>query len=395
MKTKLTILFLLLATTLMAQELKVKTFSIQENDMSAITEPVKDWNGDTCALVKIKLATPNVTFKGDIIRTKERPNEYWVYLVDGAEYIEIQAPGYQTFNYNFSRPLRMNCTYSLEIATPAQQALKVSSFSLDANDLSARSEQVKDSKGEVCALVKVGLVVQNANFSGDVVKTNKQTSEYWVYLADGATYIEVQAPGFQTLPYHFKTPLKKNCTYRLILQTQSRLDNMNDGGRLPLFYIQPSFQLGSFSSVGASIGMNISNFNVEVGAVKSLSKKEYYAYRPDGTEIGKAAFDAMALEARFGYSIKATDGLFITPQVGASFFVVSDGLLVDKANAISGIAGVRVSYSLAKNFALFATPSLSFKLTESDGYKQICEKADDLSKWSNGFNLKVGLSIEF
>lgn len=310
------------------------------------------------------------------------------------------------------------------------QELTVKSFELDETDLSARTNQFLDANDEPCALVKVGLVIPEAEFHGYTVWVEPKTSEYWVYMIDDAREIKVTAPGVLPFEFNFPEPLKRNCTYKLLLSvpdgyvlpvapvvTENAQENSavtetqpdvnksqettavttakNETAKATMFYLQPYFQVGSLMGIGASVGLNLSGFNIELGGVKGMSKEEYYAYRADGTEMGKSAFDATALEARLGYSIKAAQGLFITPQVGASMLAVSDGLLVENANAISGIAGVRVSYSLARNFALFATPSLSFKLTESDGYKQICEKVDNLSKWSGGFTLKVGLSVEF
>lgn len=321
---------------------------------------------------------------------------------------------------------KLTILFLLFATTMVAQELTVKSFALDETDLSARTNQVPDANGEPCALVKVGLVIPNAEFEGYKVKVVPKTSEYWVYMIDDAREIKVTAPGVLPFEFNFPEPLKRNCTYKLLLSvpdgyvlpvapvvTENAHENSavteaqntqettavttakNETAKATMFYLQPHLQVGSLMGVGASVGVNLGGVNVELGGVKGLGKEEYFAYRADGTEIGKSAFDATALEAKIGYKINVAEGFAITPQVGASMLAVSDGLLVENANAISGIAGVRVSYSLARNFALFATPSLNFKLTESDGYKHICEKVDNLSKWSSGFNLKVGLSVEF
>ena len=98
------------------------------------------------------------------------------------------------------------------------QKLSFESFAMDPADLTARTHQVLDANGQPCALVKVGLVVPGAKFEGYIVgEPKKQTSEYWVYLIDGAEYLEIQAPGYQTFTFDFPEPLKKSSTYRLVL----------------------------------------------------------------------------------------------------------------------------------------------------------------------------------
>ncbi|MCQ2242624.1 MAG: autotransporter outer membrane beta-barrel domain-containing protein [Bacteroidaceae bacterium] len=327
MKIKVVILFLLFATTMMAQELTVKSFALDETDLSARTNQVLDANGDPCALVKVGLVIPNAEFDGYIVKTVAKTSEYWVYFTDGSENIKVTAPGVLPLEYNFPEPLKMNCTYVLTLTVPENYIMPIPQTQTETEIEPENNVVVEEKQPEP----EIANVVQNT-----------VVSDY-----------------------------------------------------LPIFRIQPAYQIGSLTGVTAAIGLNFSGFDIELGGVKGMSKEEYFVYRSDGTEVGQSAFDAMALEGRLGYRIKAARGLFITPQVGASLLVVSDGLLVDKANAISGVAGVRVSYSLAKNFALFAAPSFGFKLSESDGYKQICEKADGLSKWSGGFNFKIGLSVEF
>ena len=67
------------------------------------------------------------------------------------------------------------------------QVLKVLSFRLVANDISAVKYQRLDLNGQPCALIKVGLGVQGAKFPGtEVVGDVKfDTGEYWVYVVDG------------------------------------------------------------------------------------------------------------------------------------------------------------------------------------------------------------------
>jgi len=48
-----------------AQELSIKIFHEATNDLSARAKPRQDNNGADCALVKVQIAAPGVTFAGN------------------------------------------------------------------------------------------------------------------------------------------------------------------------------------------------------------------------------------------------------------------------------------------------------------------------------------------
>lgn len=105
-----------------AQKLTFESFAMDPTDLTARTKPVNDYNDVPCALVKIGLVVPGTTFRGNIVETKKQTSEYWVYFTDGAENIEIQAPGYQTFNFDFPEPLKKSTTYRLVLNVPQSAA---------------------------------------------------------------------------------------------------------------------------------------------------------------------------------------------------------------------------------------------------------------------------------
>lgn len=88
--------------TAMAQELKVKSFSVAINDLSASVETVPDKNGDPCALVKILLVDSIVKVEGFVLKTKSvSPTEKWVYLSSGAKEVRIMPTHYKPINVYF------------------------------------------------------------------------------------------------------------------------------------------------------------------------------------------------------------------------------------------------------------------------------------------------------
>ncbi len=116
---------------------------------------------------------------------------------------------------------RLLCAFLLSAfcITLNAQELRIKSFVSDDIDLSARTQRVNDANNNGCALVKVGLAIDGVQFFGDVVKVVPYVSEYWVYLAGGASYLEIHAPKFLPIIYEFQTPLERLQTYRLTISS--------------------------------------------------------------------------------------------------------------------------------------------------------------------------------
>ena len=91
----LLLVFALLNTTV-AQELKVKSFSLAINDLTASTDSVPDKNGDPCALVKILVVDSIAKLEGFVLKTKKSsPTELWAYMSGGAKEIRIKPTHYK------------------------------------------------------------------------------------------------------------------------------------------------------------------------------------------------------------------------------------------------------------------------------------------------------------
>lgn len=88
--------------TAMAQELKVKSFSVAINDLTASVETVPDKNGDPCALVKILLVDSIAKVEGFVLKAKSvSPTEKWVYLSSGAKEVRIMPAHYKPISIYF------------------------------------------------------------------------------------------------------------------------------------------------------------------------------------------------------------------------------------------------------------------------------------------------------
>ena len=93
------------------------------------------------------------------------------------------------------------------------QELKVKDFHVDPSDISAVRYEVKDLNGEMCALVKIGLVLKDVTFEGSVVKSEFKDGEWWVYMVDKSWWLNIKTTKYLPLRYEFEEPLRKKSTY--------------------------------------------------------------------------------------------------------------------------------------------------------------------------------------
>lgn len=108
-----------------AQEFSVTRFDVLQNDISAYMEPVRDLNGEACALLRVS-ATSDFTFSTPlgIVRREDDNGEILLYLPRGTKKITIKHPLWGVMrDYKFSRALESRMTYELVISPPKQQLL--------------------------------------------------------------------------------------------------------------------------------------------------------------------------------------------------------------------------------------------------------------------------------
>ncbi len=89
-------LILILSGNLYSQQLSVKSFKKLEKDLDArVNEPLKDQNGDVCAIIKVVTTQKGFSFDSGqigIVKTVDKPSEIWVYIPFGAKRISISHP---------------------------------------------------------------------------------------------------------------------------------------------------------------------------------------------------------------------------------------------------------------------------------------------------------------
>ena len=105
-----------------AQKLTVESFSVKTNDLTASTYERKDGNGNSCALIKVQLATAGAQFSPNVVGNVEyKVNEYWVYLPTINKHLEVKHPNFLTKDVVFADygvKLEPKMTYSLVLSMP-------------------------------------------------------------------------------------------------------------------------------------------------------------------------------------------------------------------------------------------------------------------------------------
>ena len=99
---------------------RVSGFRVLPNDVSAFISPVRDLNGDACALVKV-VGPADCAFSSPlgIVKRLDKVGEIWLYLPRGTRMLTIKHPQWGVLrDYRLAKPLEGHVTYELKIERP-------------------------------------------------------------------------------------------------------------------------------------------------------------------------------------------------------------------------------------------------------------------------------------
>ncbi|MDA3910287.1 MAG: PEGA domain-containing protein [Bacteroidales bacterium] len=118
----LVVLLVLMSQFSVGQSISVASFEKRSNDMDArIHSPVKDQNGDLCALLKIETTETGFVFEGGslgIMKTEKKTGEYWVYVPYGSKRISIKHDQLGILrDYMFPEPIEKATVYLMKLTT--------------------------------------------------------------------------------------------------------------------------------------------------------------------------------------------------------------------------------------------------------------------------------------
>ena len=168
-------------------------------------------------------------------------------------------------------------------------------------------------------------------------------------------------------------------------------------------YIEANVKAGTFMAFGATVGGYISNVNIEASYLAGSGNSEIIYWSGNDTKpIASQYAPSMCIGGKVGYGVALGSRFRITPQIGVSVLKLKETMEAGAsetpaggANVTSALVALRFSAAIVNHFAISVSPEFAFKMMESDGYKALSEVSPTIKKWSNGFNVKLGLTAFF
>lgn len=123
----LVVLLLVCVHAVSAQDIRVASFRLLENDLSANTHAtmVNDRNGEVAALIKVVTTEQGFGFDGGmvgIVEVKQQLGEIWVYVPHGIKRITMKHAKHGVLrDYYFDIPIEKARTYELVLVTPKEE----------------------------------------------------------------------------------------------------------------------------------------------------------------------------------------------------------------------------------------------------------------------------------
>ena len=121
------------------------------------------------------------------------------------------------------------------ISSTLAQELKIKTFKLASSDLTAQTQPRKDLNNKNCALIKVGLGLQGAQFEGSIMgNVENKTGEYWVYMPQGNRMLKVKHANYAPVMVNFADygveKVESNRTYELTITASGNVVGPVDAG---------------------------------------------------------------------------------------------------------------------------------------------------------------------
>lgn len=123
----LAILLLIPPAYAMGQEINVSSFKPLNNDVTAFITPVRDLNGEACALVKV-VAPADFAFSTPlgIVKREDKTGEIWLWLPKGTKTLTIKHPTWGVIrDYRLPCVLESHITYEMCLSFPKTQKVAI------------------------------------------------------------------------------------------------------------------------------------------------------------------------------------------------------------------------------------------------------------------------------
>ena len=212
------------------------------------------------------------------------------------------------------------------------QNISVTEFRRWENDLTPRTEGVRDMNGELCALIIVNTPVQGFEFSGcNIEKTEQKTGSIWVFVSPGVKFITLMHRDYGTLKnYPFPQSIKSGTTYEMKLKTEEKAPNLDSASMMKAME-QKLLELEQrLKQNNQQQKNNIPNFQHLKTFYGYSESARSVAYSPDGSRI------AFGSANKFIDIWDANKGLYLKTLKGHTGNVTSLAFSPDGSRIVSG-----------------------------------------------------------
>lgn len=281
--------------------------------------------------------------------------------------------------------------------------IRITSFTANLFNYRASESPVYDRNGEPCALIRFTTRNKQMKVEGNlgIVQIQRQTGEVDVYVPKGTKVITLRCNDAM-LRYEIPIEIESKVTYDANVVLSSNAARQ----RRHVVYLAPGYNVTAIAGPALGLGLTVNHHNIELGAVYGLNKSdELYFYSSDETLRSAYTYKAIRAQARYGYEFMPTDYIRVIPQVGvAANFIqgsqvksvaTSDKDYMKSAQSVSGLLALRLAVALSPSVLVQITPEYDFALQKNDNCKTLNDADDTIKKWSNGFNMNVGLIFYF
>ena len=283
------------------------------------------------------------------------------------------------------------------------QELEVKSFAPKTNDLSASTNPRGDNNNIACALIKVQLAAQGAQFEGNVVgDVEYKTSEYMVYMASGSKRVKVKLEGYLPLEVNFAdysvNVLESKMTYGL------RISIPEVGPQTPK--VTSQYLVFKVSPADAVVKVNETIWPNNNGVARMLVPFGEYSYLIQSKDYhsasGKISVDDPANKKEVEISLKPNFGWIEVKGsgelLGASVYIDNNyiGKVPVKSEALkSGQYEVLIAKELYNSYSAIITVSDNQTSTVTPSlvanFSNITLKVDDDAEiWVNDEKKGIG-----
>lgn len=169
------------------------------------------------------------------------------------------------------------------------------------------------------------------------------------------------------------------------------------------FYVQPAVQITPFKGPSLSVGGCFHHVNLGADFVYGLTES-YQIRRYIDSSYHGYTYSPYSLGVKLGYDFIYKGCLAMTPQIGIKqmFYYGQRANEVSEKASETGTAstfscGLHLSYAFTRHLAITLTPEYDVVVAKSDLYQTLVkqEGGDDIRRWAENLNVKVGVSLRW